>query len=368
MLRRSLLVGAGVSALTGVSAISWAARPAGAGAGPRLLAWLRLNERRSAEEWRRALGALRDAGIDEIVAQVFPSTHALYASKLLPMKRAVLEDLLPAARAHGLRVHAWMHALRCNVPSVMRDHPEWYSVSRAGRSSLTHPPYTEHYRWLCPTRPEVRAFVGSVAAELANYSEVDGVHLDFIRHPDVFLPPRLAAKRGLEAVTTPLPQYDFCYCEVCRAGFRAAHGEDPGRLADAATNAAWERFRLDRLTEVVAHIRRWTGCRTLSAAVFPTPALARRNVRQDWSAWPLDAVMPMIYHRGYARPLAWIEAAAREGVDALAGRIPLYAGLLLSSFPTRELPAAIRAATAGGAAGVTLFNLAAKHYPQLPGG
>ena len=104
MLRRSLLVGAGVTALTGVTAISWASRPAGAG--PRLLAWLRLNERRSAEEWRRALGALRDAGIDEIVAQVFPSTHALYASKLLPMKRAVLEDLLPAARALQQRLLA----------------------------------------------------------------------------------------------------------------------------------------------------------------------------------------------------------------------------------------------------------------------
>ncbi|MBA3549138.1 MAG: hypothetical protein H0T76_21920 [Nannocystis sp.] len=39
------------------------------------------------------------------------------------MKRAVLEDILPAARAHGLRVHAWMHAMRCNVPAVMRDQP-----------------------------------------------------------------------------------------------------------------------------------------------------------------------------------------------------------------------------------------------------
>lgn len=361
MLRRSLLAGVGAAALLRAAGVARAAAPAR----PRILAWLRLNGRRTRDQWRRELGELREAGVDEILAQVFPSTHARYASALLPVQRPVLADLLPAARAHGLRVHAWMHALRCNVPTVLAAHADWYAVSRAGLSSHAHPPYTAHYRWLCPTRPEVREFLARIAAELAAYPEVDGVHLDFIRHPDVFLPPRLARKRGLAGLVEPPPEYDFCYCAVCRAAFQAAHGEDPQALPDVATNAAWARFRRDRLSELVAEIKRWIGCRTLSAAVFPTPALARAMVRQDWDAWPLDAVMPMIYHRGYEQPLAWIETAAREGVEALGGRAPLYAGLLLSSFPARDLPAAIRHASAAGAAGVCLFNLAPRHHRLL---
>ena len=301
--------------------------------------------------WRTRYARLRAAGISGVL--VGGGSLAMHAE---------------AAHAEGMVLHAWTWTMnRSGDKAVKEAHPAWFSVSREGKSSLTSPPYVGYYQWLCPTRPPVREYLAGVIDRIAATPGVDAVHLDYIRHPDVILPRNLWEQYKL-VQDHEMPPYDFCYCEACRAGFRAAHGEDPATLADAATNAVWERYRLDRLTEVVAHIRGWTGCRTLSAAVFPTPALARRNVRQDWSAWPLDAVMPMIYHRGYARPLAWIEAAAREGVDALAGRIPLYAGLLLSSFPTRELPAAIRAATAGGAAGVTLFNLAAKHYPQLPGG
>ncbi|HID11008.1 MAG TPA: hypothetical protein EYP17_06870 [Candidatus Latescibacteria bacterium] len=35
----------------------------------------------------------------------------------------------------------------------------------------------------------------------------------------------------------------------------------------------------------------------LSAAVFATPELSRKYVRQDWSSWPLDAAVLMVSTR-----------------------------------------------------------------------
>jgi len=362
--RRQFGIGLGAMAVSGLAGASQVRKK------PRILAWLRLNKSRTKDGWKRRMEALRKAGVDEVVVQAFPSSHALYASRIVPVKRRELERLVPAARAQGMAVHAWMHVMRCNVERIAAEHPDWFGVSREGKSTATDPPYTKHYKFLCPTRPEPRAFLGSIAAELAGFEGIAGVHLDFIRHPDVFLPPRLARKRGLGEVTVARPEFDFCYCEVCRQAFEAAHGTDPLKLKKPATDPSWERFRLDTMTAVVTELkaaaRRANAQTRLTAAVFPTPTLARRMVRQDWDRWPLDGVMPMIYQRGYDQKLPWIETASREGVTALAGRnIPLYAGLLLSSFPAADLPKAIQYAMKGGAAGVCLFNLRDKHLPLL---
>ena len=55
-------------------------------------------------------------------------------------------------------------------------------------------------------------------------------------------------------------------------------------------------------------------------------------------------------------PVEWIEQAAREGVDALAGRIPLYSGLFIPALTPDELAQAVRISAAAGAAGTVLFE------------
>ena len=55
---------------------------------------------------------------------------------------------------------------------------------------------------------------------------VDGIHLDYVRYCDVILPVNLWQNYGIEQ-TRELPEYDFCYCETCRAKYKAEHGVDP---------------------------------------------------------------------------------------------------------------------------------------------
>ena len=65
----------------------------------------------------------------------------------------------------------------------------------------------------------------------------------------------------------------------------------------------------------------------------------------------------MIYHGFYKENITWIGQAVKEGVQALNGKFPLYAGLYLPDFKNdAELQQGIENALSHGAAGVSLFG------------
>jgi uncharacterized lipoprotein YddW (UPF0748 family) len=118
-------------------------------------------------------------------------------------------------------------------------------------------------------------------------------------------------------------------------------------------------FRYNNITRVVnslsniAHQHK----KQITAAVFPTPEVARRNVRQDWTNWKLDGVCPMIYHGFYKEGVSWIGNAVAEGIHFLNGSFPLYAGLYLSDFKSDdEIAEGIRLAYSNGASGISFFG------------
>jgi len=208
-----------------------------------------------------------------------------------------------------------------------------------------------------------------VVEQTAREPGVDGVHLDYVRHSDVILPIGLWSKYDL-VQDREYPEFDFCYCEVCRESFRQQTGKDPMTLPDPAQDIAWREFRWDSVTglvRVLADAVHAVG-KEITAAVFPTPTLARRLVRQAWEEWPLDAVFPMLYQEFYEEDISWIGAATREGVAALPSRTQLYSGLYLPGLAPEDLGRAVRVALDGGAVGVSLFEmggLSEAHLRQL---
>ena len=131
------------------------------------------------------------------------------------------------------------------------------------------------------------------------------------------------------------------------------------QLPDPPADPQWKQFRYDSITRLVSELADVVHERgkPISAAVFPTPDMARLMVHQDWDAWPLDAVFPMIYHNFYLEDISWVEFATREGVAALPSERPLYSGLYLPSLTPDELAQAVRVAREGGSAGVALFEM-----------
>lgn len=345
MNRRQFLgaVGAGVavagSRALGLTADDVGPQSAAAGLWPRAWTWMR-GGTSPLDAWRRKLASMRAAGVEAVLIGGDADFYRI---------------AVPAAAAEGIQLHAWMFTMMRG--EHVQTHPDWYAVSRSGVSTAVKPPYVDYYKFMCPSRDDVRAYLVGLVRELAQIDGLAGIHLDYIRYPDVILPVALWPKYNL-VQDKEYPDFDFCYCEVCRARFKARTGVDPQALADPPSHRAWLQYRYDTITEVVglladevhAHGRR------LTAAVFPTPTIARTLVRQDWTNWKVDAVLPMIYNGFYKEDVAWIERATREGVDALAGRTPLFSGLYVPDLSPAELARAVGFALAGGAQGVSLFE------------
>lgn len=290
--------------------------------------------------WRERFAAYRSAGVDAVLIDGGPENIA---------------KLTPLAIAAGLEVHAWMWAMNQQANPEATAHPEWFAVSREGKSCAVTPPYVDYYRFLCPTHPEARAYLRERLAKHAAIPGVAGVQLDYIRLPDVILPRGLWEKYGL-VMDREMAPYDFCYCPRCLAAFREKYGRKVA--ADPTTDADWRAFRIDAITAVVRELRDESDRRgvALEAAVFPYPSLARKLVRQGWDDWPLDAALPMTYNKFYNEPDTWVGESVRKGLRENSGRFPVHAGVYLPDIAPEKLDGFIRDTFTSGASGVALFG------------
>jgi hypothetical protein len=262
------------------------------------------------------------------------------------------------AKAQKLEAHRWMWTMNRGEKALLAAHPNWYAVNRKGESCADKPPYVNYYRWLCPSREEVQQYLVQDVHNILSKDYVDGIHLDYVRFCDVILPVNLWDKYQIEQ-TSELPEYDYCYCEVCRNGFKAWRGVAIEELKYPEASLSWRLFRYQAINKIVNQLAgvAQEKKKAITAAVFPTPEVARRIVRQDWTNWNLTGVCPMIYHGFYQEGVQWIGDAVAEGIHFLNGRFPLYAGLFLPDFKNQaELQQGMTYALTNGASGISFFG------------
>ena len=323
--------------------------------------WVPLASDRSADEWKRLFATARESGIRAILPEIYDGRNAYFPSRHLPVKTDVLSKTLPLARSADLEVHAWMWSMPCMVPEIVQKHPDWYNVNAKGESAVDKPAYVEYYKFLDPGRPEVREWVQQTVNELASISELTGVHLDYIRHPDAILPKGLWSKYNI-VQDKVYPPYDYGYSPYEREKFKKNSGVDPirignGEVKDQALVDAWLKFRWAMVVDLVndylvpaAHAKG----KMITAAVFPGPSRAREMVRQDWGRFQLDAFLPMLYHVFYEEGPEWVRDQTKEGVAGV--HRPLYSGIFIHNMKVDEMTSTIRMAREGGASGVSLFS------------
>jgi uncharacterized lipoprotein YddW (UPF0748 family) len=314
-------------------------------------AWLSVDREATSEALRAKYRTLREGGL-----------HGVFLENGIDAREFEI------IREAGLELHSWMWTTNRGDAWIRENHPEWFMVSRSGKSCFDQPPYVDYYRWVSPFQPGVVSYLTDRAEELAANPLVAGVHLDYVRFPDVILPRGLWEKYGLDQ-TEEMADYDFDYSDAARAAFRDATGRDPLEIADPAHDQEWLHFRYDAITRLVRNLATTVHQydKQITAAVFPTPSMARTICRQDWDKWPLDAVCPMIYHSFYNQPTTWIGDAMRENIQAV--RFPVYAGLFVSAFTDAEdFAEGVRHALRRGGAGVSLFaagNVQPEHWDAL---
>jgi hypothetical protein len=261
-----------------------------------------------------------------------------------------------AIRDAGMEAHIWMWTTNRGEAWIRENHPEWFMVSRSGKSCFDQPPYVDYYRWINPVLPEVRNYLADRVREIVSHGGVQGIHLDYVRYPDARLPRALWETYKLDQ-TEELPDYDFCYSDATREAFKKVSGRDPKELADPAHDQEWLHFRYNAVSSLVRELTQVAheARKPISAAVFPTPRMARRICRQNWGEWPLDFACPMIYHSFYNEPVEWIGDCVLENLESV--KFPIVAGLYMPAFSKpEEFAQALKLADRRGAAGVSLFG------------
>ncbi len=307
---------------------------------------------------------ISSAGFEELLLLVSSGDGAFFNSHVRPSKpgyraSSSVEEVIREARKAGLKVHAWIVTLKFSNEDFVKKHPGWYVVNRLGESSAERPPYVKHYKWLCPRKPGVVEFVGNFFVEVASEFDLDGLHFDYIRLPDIILPKGLRAKYP-EAPRREsyVPRFDFCYCCSCRRLFESETGVDPMEIGyEDPLYQRFFRWRVDGVSRLVEKVYKAVkdvdAGLEVSAAVFPTPSIAYRYVFQNWPEWPLDLYDPMIYHRYYEKDIEWIGEAVREAVSMNA---PVSAGIFLGFMEGPEdVYRAFKLAMDNGAEGITVF-------------
>lgn len=335
----------------------------------KLYGWFGMNASQSEEQICDYFTKYRSHGMEGVLVSVGTDT-------------AAIAKVAHAAKTAGMsEYHAW-------IPTMIQRNEQLdsscYAINRKGFSAIDKPAYAPYYTFLCPSNPTVIDYMVSLYGSVAEIKDVDYVHLDYIRFPDVILARALWDKYGL-VMNEEYDEADYCYCKRCVEGFKKASGIDILSYDDPSTCEEWKEYRYDQITSLVDKIADAVHAKgkKLSAAVFPGPTIGKKLVRQDIADWKkVDAFFPMNYNDFYLGDVAWIGEQVREEVEAVGDK-PVYSGLFICPQPERkaeikdpeghgllpeEICEAVKVSLDGGAKGVCLFTpdrMTPEHWAAL---
>lgn len=251
---------------------------------------------------------------------------ASYSSAIAPhcSEHDLLSQLLRAAHAHGVRVHAWLTSAsdehyKSLYPNSGRCH---YTRGKdKGLISLADPGYL--------------AYMEQIVRELCREYAIDGLHLDYIRYNHLLYgwseddQARYAASgadvshlRQLMDQTFLSGQHEHAQCifDAYRAG-------DQSTLALARTR----RHDVLSFASTLTHCARAENSRLiLSAALMPEgayadTAFADLHYGQSYADAALlyDYVLPMAYSKAYGQDSVWVRSVAegtlKHGLQTVMG-------------------------------------------------
>ena len=227
-----------------------------------------------------------------------------------------LANLITAAHAAGIQVHAWIVPYRVSSvwpPSgnaTLAAHPEWLMVPRADRGN--GPAKVGSFYTLDPGSPETQQYLVDIVNEITGNYAVDGINLDYIRY--------VQTDAGYPA--------DLLYSGSTLSRFQDLTGYSG--VPPVSGETSWNDFRRQTITEFVRRLRAEVAAPGGTPPIWLTADLiafgnAPANFENsdpyalfsNWKYWLengyLDAGIVMNYKRDYnSQQAAWY----RNWVDA----------------------------------------------------
>jgi uncharacterized lipoprotein YddW (UPF0748 family) len=252
-----------------------------------------------------------------------------------------LQDIIDEAHAHGIEVHAFviMSAIWGRAPNLFPpENPNHVFNLHGGFNAATNTITPGANNWLTRTllpdgsagityqghrfgsdfwidfgHPEAAAYTVEVINHLVRNYDIDGLHLDRIRYPEI----------GING-QAPSTGANVGYNTTSVERFQKHYDIEPGSPAPAPNNLQWSQWRRDQVTNIVrrvylnalaikpdlkvsAALIAFGGIGSTEAAW--NSAEANWRVYQDWRAWTqegiIDIAIPMVYkaeHTASVRP------------------------------------------------------------------
>jgi len=275
-------------------------------------------------------------------------------------------EAIPIAHTHGIEVYAWLWTMNLEHDRgrILKEHPEWFSVNRNGESLADKKAYVDYYKFMCPALPEVREHIKKKIVAYCEVEGLNGIAIDYHRFVDVILPTTLWSKYDV-VQDHEYPEFDYGYHPAMIKLFMEKHGYDPRELEDPSSDDTWLQFRCDQITEVaneIAEVVHSYG-KVMAASPFPTPAMSRKMVRQDWGKWNLDIVFPMAYHGFYTGDASFISDCMIEDVRDKNPMTTLYCGMSATNGPL--MFECMDSALENGAEGISIFTINGLRSPEV---
>ena len=262
--------------------------------------------------WPLTIKVLRESRVTDLFVNFAGAAFAHYSSSVLPRSKTFEQEgdqiaaCLAAAKASGIRVHAWMICF-----SATRGTAERMDIfQRKGwRLKATNGKYTEY---LDPSLADVRSYVLSAVDEMqSRYPQLNGIHLDFVRWGDSAIKPKNAAS------------YVSAF------------------VSDA-------RRRVKR--------PRW-----LTTAVYGKYPQCVASVGQDWYGWLNSGIVDYVVPMDYTQSMSVLDSLFRQHASPKSHARRTIVGLGVTANESRlnaaDVIAQIGLSRRYGFAGVALFDL-----------
>ena len=251
-----------------------------------------------------------------------------------------LQDIIDEAHANGIEVHAFviMGAIWGRAPNLFPpENPNHAFNQHGGFNPATNTITPGPNNWLTRTlladggtityqghrigsdfwvdfgHPDAAGYTVNVLNHLVRNYDIDGLHLDRIRYPEI----------GITG-QTPSTGANIGYNTTSVERFQRHYDIAPGSPAPAANNAQWSQWRRDQVTNVVRRV--YLNALAIRPGLKVSAALiafggigstetawntaeANWRVYQDWREWTregiIDIAIPMAYkaeHTAAVRP------------------------------------------------------------------
>lgn len=271
---------------------------------------------KSREGIRKVLDTAAAANMNTVVVQVARRHDAYYDSDAIPATTDetwprdldLLAELVPAAHARGLQVHAW-YSVMPSIHSSMLDENlpadhVWKQHGPGTADSWMAKVSYPNYDFMDPAIPGVQEHVTNMIVDVVRRYDLDGVHLDYLRYEGM-------DPEGKEHPTTVQRYQDEGLPGETMADFMRAQTQDLARRIYVEVAA------VDPTVVVSAALIAQAGGPTgddLRASFEATKAYAVKA--QDWPSWIdqgiVDHAYPMTYFRqADATQSQWFDQWAR---------------------------------------------------------